>query len=60
MAAAALFRTGQKAQAIAAFRKAIATLSTVANNEKLDPGTRGSAGMSLKDAQSSLALLEKQ
>jgi tetratricopeptide (TPR) repeat protein len=60
MAAAALFRAGQKPQAIAAFRKAIATLSMVANNEKIDPGTRGSARTSLKDAQTSLGLLEKK
>jgi tetratricopeptide (TPR) repeat protein len=60
LAAAALFRAGQKPQAIAAFRKAIATLSTVANNQKIDPGTRGSAQTSLKDAQSSLAMLEKK
>ena len=60
MAAAALFRSGQKPQAIAAFRKAIATLSTVANDSKLDPGTRGSARTSLKDAQTSLELLEKK
>ena len=60
LAAAALFRAGQKPQAIAAFRKAIATLSLVANNQKIDPGTRGSAQTSLKDAQSSLALLEKK
>jgi tetratricopeptide (TPR) repeat protein len=59
LAAAALFRAGQKPQAIAAFRQAIATLSTVANNQKIDPGTRGSAQTSLKDAQTSLGLLEK-
>ena len=60
LAAAALFRTGKKAAAIVAFRKAIATLSTVANNEKLDQGTRGSAQTSLKDAQASLLILEKK
>jgi hypothetical protein len=60
LAAAALFRAGQKPQAVAAFRKAVATLSTVANNPKIDPGTRGSAQTSLKDAQASLVLLEKK
>src|SRR5215831_17418933 len=47
--AAALFRAGQKEKAIAMFRKAIATLKVVADDEKLDPGTRGSAKGSLKD-----------
>jgi len=60
LAAAALFRAGHKPEAIGAFRRAIATLSTVANNQKIDPGTRGSAQTSLKDAQASLALLEQE
>jgi tetratricopeptide (TPR) repeat protein len=56
--AAALFRAGQKEKAVATFRKAIATLHVVADNAKLDPGTRGSAQKSLQDAESSLKLLD--
>jgi hypothetical protein len=56
--AAALFRAGQKDKAVAMFRQAITLLKTVADNEKLDPGTRGSARASLTDAESSLKLLE--
>ena len=56
--AAALFRAGQKEKSTAMFRKAIASLKTVADEEKLDPGTRGSARASLTDAKTSLKLLE--
>jgi len=56
--AAALFRAGQKEKSAAMFRQAIASLKTVANEEKLDPGTRGSARNSLTDAETSLKLLE--
>jgi tetratricopeptide (TPR) repeat protein len=56
--AAALFRAGEKEKAIAKFRQAIASLKTVADEEKLDPGTRGSARTSLTDAETSLKLIE--
>jgi len=58
MLAAALFRSGQREKSVSEFRKAIATLKTVADNEKLDPGTRGSARKSETDAEASLKLLE--
>ena len=58
MLAAALFRAGQREKSVAEFRRAIATLKTVADDEKLDPGTRGSARKSLQDAEGSLKLLE--
>ena len=56
--AAALFRAGQKEKSIAMFHTAIETLKTVADNEKIDPGTRGSARRSQSDAEGSLKLLE--
>jgi tetratricopeptide (TPR) repeat protein len=56
--AAALFRAGQKEKSVAMFRKAIATLKVVAENPKIDPGTRGSAQKSMLDAQTSLKMLE--
>ena len=56
--AAALFRSGKKEQAVATFRKAVATLTIVTDNEKLDPATRGSALRSRTDAEGSLKLLE--
>lgn len=56
--AAALFRAGQKEKSIATFRTAIARLKTVADNEKIDPGTRGSARKSQTDAEGSLKLIE--
>jgi len=56
--AAALFRAGQKEKSTAMFRTAIATLKIVSGNEKLDPGTRGSALKSQTDAEGSLKLLE--
>jgi len=58
--AAALFRAGQKEKSIATFRTAIARLKTVADNEKIDPGTRGSARRSQTDAEGSLKLLLEQ
>jgi hypothetical protein len=56
--AAALFRAGQKDKSIAMFRSAIASLKTVAGNDKIDPATRGSALKSQTDAEGSLKLLE--
>jgi len=59
MLAAALFRAGEREKAVAMFRKAIVTLKEVANDQKLDPGTRGSAQKSLTDAEGSLKLLTR-
>jgi hypothetical protein len=59
MLAAALFRAGDREKSLAMFRKAIVTLKEVANDGKLDPGTRGAAQKSLTDAESSLNLLSK-
>jgi hypothetical protein len=58
MLAAALFRAGQKEKSIAMFHTAIGPLKTVSENEKIDPGTRGSARRSQTDAEGSLKLLE--
>jgi tetratricopeptide (TPR) repeat protein len=57
--AAALLSAGYKDKAIEAFRKAIASLSTVANNQNIDANIRTGAQNSLKDAQASLDLVLK-
>ena len=57
--AAALFRSGKKAEAIAAFERAIQQFGTVARNENTPEALRTSAQASMKDAQTSLDLLRK-
>ena len=57
--AAALFRTGNKADGIAAFERAIQQFSEVLKNASTPANLRASAESSLKDAQTSLDLLKK-
>lgn len=57
--AAALFRTGKKADAIAMFERAVQQFSIVENNPATPETIRSSAQTSKKDAQTSLDLLKK-
>jgi tetratricopeptide (TPR) repeat protein len=57
--AAALFRTGKKADAIATFERAIEQFSIVEKNPATPETIRASAQVSRKDAQASLDLLKK-
>jgi tetratricopeptide (TPR) repeat protein len=57
--AAALFRSGNKAEGIAAFERAVQEFSTVVKNPGTPEPLRVSAQTSLKDAQTSLDLLKK-
>jgi len=57
--AAALFRTGNKPEAIAAFERAIQEFAAVEKNAKSGETLRSAARTSMKDAQTSLDLLKK-
>jgi tetratricopeptide (TPR) repeat protein len=57
--AAALFRTGKKAEAIAAFELAIQQFGTVTRNASSPEALRGTAQASMRDAQTSLDLLRR-